>query len=56
MKTVTLTIRLDKDLADLLTKASKQSGRKRSEIARGSTATTPTSAIRGIEEEDHAFC
>jgi hypothetical protein len=53
MKTVTLTIRLDKDLADLLTKASKQSGRKRSE---SSTATTPTSAIRGIEEEDHAFC
>jgi len=34
MKTVTLTIRLDKDLYDLLTKASRRSGRNRSEIAR----------------------
>jgi predicted transcriptional regulator len=34
MKTNTLTIRLDKDLDDLLTKASRQSGRNRSEIAR----------------------
>ena len=34
MKTSTLTIRLDKDLDDLLTKASKRSGRNRSEIAR----------------------
>lgn len=34
MKTVTLTIRLDKDLDDLLTKASKRSGRNKSEIAR----------------------
>ncbi len=34
MKTTTLTIRLDKDLDDLLTKASRQSGRNRSEIAR----------------------
>ena len=34
MKTGTLTIRLDKDLDDLLTKASEQSGRNRSEIAR----------------------
>jgi predicted transcriptional regulator len=34
MKTRTLTIRLDKDLDDLLTKASRQSGRNRSEIAR----------------------
>jgi len=34
MKTGTLTIRLDKDLDDLLTKASRQSGRNRSEIAR----------------------
>ena len=34
MKTSTLTIRLDKDLDDLLTKASRQSGRNRSEIAR----------------------
>jgi len=34
MKTATLTIRLDKDLDDLLTKASKRSGRNRSEIAR----------------------
>jgi len=35
MKTSTLTIRLDKDLDDLLTKASRRSGRNRSEIARG---------------------
>lgn len=34
MKTSTLTIRLDKDLDDLLTKASRQAGRNRSEIAR----------------------
>jgi len=34
MKTVTLTIRLDKDLNDLLAKASQRSGRNRSEIAR----------------------
>jgi len=34
MKTGTLTIRLDKDLDDLLTKASQQSGKNRSEIAR----------------------
>jgi len=34
MKTGSLTIRLDKDLDDLLTKASRQSGRNRSEIAR----------------------
>jgi predicted transcriptional regulator len=34
MKKVTLTIRLEKDLDDLLTKASKRSGRNRSEIAR----------------------
>ena len=34
MKTNTLTIRLDRDLDDLLTKASRQSGRNRSEIAR----------------------
>ena len=34
MKTATLTIRLDKDLDDLLSRASKQSGRSRSEIAR----------------------
>ena len=34
MKTSTLTIRLDKDLEKLLTKASKQSGKNRSEIAR----------------------
>lgn len=34
MKTSTLTIRLDKDLTALLTKASKRSGRNRSEIAR----------------------
>ena len=34
MKTSTLTIRLDKDLNDLLTKASRRSGRTRSEVAR----------------------
>ncbi len=34
MKTATLTIRLDKDLDSLLTKASKRSGRNRSQIAR----------------------
>ncbi len=34
MKTSALTIRLDKNLDDLLTKASRRSGRNRSEIAR----------------------
>jgi predicted transcriptional regulator len=34
MKTSTLTIRLDKDLSDLLNKASRRSGRNRSEVAR----------------------
>jgi predicted transcriptional regulator len=34
MKTVTLTLRLDKELDDLLAKASQRSGRNRSEIAR----------------------
>jgi len=34
MKTSALTIRLDKSLNDLLTKASRRSGRNRSEIAR----------------------
>jgi predicted transcriptional regulator len=34
MKTSTLTIRLDRDLDNLLTKASRRSGRNRSEIAR----------------------
>jgi len=34
MKTSTLTIRLDKDLDELLTKASRHSGKSRSEIAR----------------------
>lgn len=34
MKTSALTIRLDKDLDDLLNKASRRSGRNRSEIAR----------------------
>jgi len=34
MKTSTLTIRLDKDLDDLLTQASRRSGRSRNEIAR----------------------
>ncbi|OHB80604.1 MAG: CopG family transcriptional regulator [Planctomycetes bacterium RBG_16_55_9] len=34
MKTNTLTIRLDKNLDELLTKASRRTGRNRSEIAR----------------------
>ena len=34
MKPVTLTVRLDKDLNALLSKASKRSGKNRSEIAR----------------------
>lgn len=34
MKTSVLTIRLDKDLENMLAKASKQSGKNRSEIAR----------------------
>ena len=34
MKSSVLTIRLDKDLEDLLSKASKRSGKNRSEIAR----------------------
>ena len=34
MKTSTLTIRLDKDLNDLLSKASRRSGKNRSEVAR----------------------
>ena len=34
MKTNTLTIRLDEELDKLLTKAAKQSGKNRSEIAR----------------------
>ena len=34
MKAATLTIRLDKDLDQLLTEASRQSGRSRSETAR----------------------
>ncbi|MBW2058982.1 MAG: CopG family transcriptional regulator [Deltaproteobacteria bacterium] len=34
MKAATLTIRLDKNLDELLTKAAKRSGRNRSEIAR----------------------
>jgi predicted transcriptional regulator len=34
MKTRALTIRLDKNLNDLLTEASRRSGRNRSEIAR----------------------
>ena len=34
MKTATITIRLDKDLDELLTKASRRSGKNRSEIAR----------------------
>lgn len=33
MKTATLTIRLDEDLDRLLTKATRQSGRNRSEVA-----------------------
>ena len=34
MKTATLTIRLDKNLETLLTRASRRSGKNRSEIAR----------------------
>jgi predicted transcriptional regulator len=34
MKRSTLTIRLDQDLANLLTKASRRSGKNRSEVAR----------------------
>ncbi len=34
MKTATLTIRLDEDLDKLLNKASRQSGRNRSQVAR----------------------
>ncbi len=34
MKSSTITIRLDKDLDDLLTRASRRSGRNRSEVAR----------------------
>ena len=34
MKTSTLTVRLDRDLDDLLTKASRRSRKSRSEIAR----------------------
>ncbi len=34
MKTTTITIRLDEDLDKLLTKAARQSGKNRSEIAR----------------------
>jgi predicted transcriptional regulator len=34
IKRTTLTIRLDKDLDDLLTKASRRSGRNRSAVAR----------------------
>ena len=34
MKTATLTIRLDKSLDNLLTRASRKSGKNRSEIAR----------------------
>jgi predicted transcriptional regulator len=34
MKSATLTIRLDKDLQELLSKASKRTGKNRSEIAR----------------------
>jgi len=34
MKTATLTIRLDKDLQELLSRASKRTGKNRSEIAR----------------------
>jgi predicted transcriptional regulator len=34
MKTATLTIRLDKELEDLLSKASRRTGKNRSEIAR----------------------
>ena len=34
MKTLTLTIRLDKDLDRMLTKVSRQSGQNRSQVAR----------------------
>ena len=34
MKTTTITLRLDKELDDMLTKVSKQSGKNRSEVAR----------------------
>ncbi len=34
MKTTTLTLRLDKELDDMLAKVSKQSGKNRSEVAR----------------------
>ncbi len=34
MKTATLTVRLDGDLDDMLTKASRQAGLSRSEVAR----------------------
>jgi predicted transcriptional regulator len=34
MKTATLTIRLDKELEELLSRASKRTGKNRSEIAR----------------------
>lgn len=34
MKTATLTIRLDKELQELLSKASRRTGKNRSEIAR----------------------
>ncbi len=34
MKTSTLTVRLDRELDELLTRASRQSGRSRSEVAR----------------------
>jgi predicted transcriptional regulator len=34
MKTATLTIRLDKELEELLSKASRRTGKNRSEIAR----------------------
>ena len=34
MKTTTITLRLDKELDDMLTKVSKQSGKNKSEIAR----------------------
>ena len=34
MKTTTITLRLDKELDDMLAKVSKQSGKNRSEIAR----------------------
>lgn len=34
MKTTTITLRLDQELNDMLTKVSKQSGKNRSEVAR----------------------